>query len=56
MRSNGKLLIVHFDRSNLVQSYNTILDSSKKTVKRTVKKPVKKAAKPKKNEWDLLSE
>lgn len=57
MRSNGKLLIVHFDRSNLVQSYNTILDSSKKSAKRTVrKKPVKKTTTKKKNEWDLLSE
>ena len=48
LRSNGKLLIVHFDLNGLVKSYNTALDSKQTTKKKpvrrktTAKKPVAK--------------
>ncbi len=39
LRSKGKLLIVHFGRNGLVQSYNTAMDSQKKQpAKKTVRK------------------
>lgn len=56
LRSKGKLLIVHFDRSRLVTSYNTAMDSKQSAKKRTTKKPVKKTTTQKKNEWDLLGD
>ena len=62
LRSKGKLLIVHFDRTHLVTSYNTAMDSSSKSGKKTVRRSTKKApartttrkTTNSRQEWDLL--